>query len=191
MTKDEARKKAKNFVASISDAEKEWASGAIVDMLTSRDFFRDSRRPFVYLSTADEPDTYNIVELFFALERIVSVPRVKGDDMEAVIITPFTSFKRNQWNIEEPVGGHVTDEVDLAIVPLVAFDGLKRVGRGKGYYDRFFASHPNCFKVGLAFSRVQFEGIETEPHDVELDVIITEKHVIKCQNADKNIFLGE
>lgn len=191
MTKQEARRKAERAVAAMSDAEKEWASGAITDALTSLDVVRKCKRPFVFLSAAGEPDTYELIGLLLALEKAVSVPRVKGDTMEAVVITPYTDFYRNKWGIEEPARGQIARDADLAIVPLVAFDGVKRAGHGKGYYDRFFAENPDCVKIGIAFSASRVEGLETEPHDVDMDMVVTEKEVITAHNSTINTFFGE
>ena len=74
-------------------------------------------------------------------------------------------------------------------MPLVAFDGLKRVGHGKGYYDKFLADHP-CKKMGLAFDCQSVEGLECESFDVPLDVLITEKRIMSRTVKD-NIFEGK
>ena len=83
----------------MSDAEKEWASGAITDALISLDVFKNCRNPFVFMSAEGEPDTEQIIGLLLALEREVSVPRVRGEGVDAVRITPYTDFKRNRWGI--------------------------------------------------------------------------------------------
>ena len=156
----------------MSDAEREWASGAITDALISLDVFKKSRRPFVFMSAEGEPDTEALIGLFLAMEREVSVPRVRGDAMDAVRITPYTDFKRNRWGIYEPVKGMTASECDLAVVPVVAFDGLKRAGHGKGYYDRFFAAC-NCEKIALAFDCQKTDKINADAHDVKMDVVVT------------------
>ena len=45
----------------MSDAEREWASDAITDALTSLDVFRNCRKPFVFMSAAGEPDTEAVI----------------------------------------------------------------------------------------------------------------------------------
>jgi len=161
----------------LTDEEKEWASGAICDAISGLDEFRYAHSVFVYLGTLTEPNTEEIVGLALMMERTVSVPRVHGREMDAVIISPYTNFKRNKWNILEPVGCHKTDEIDVAVIPLVAFDGLKRVGHGGGYYDRFLSSH-DCIKIGIAFDCQRVENLQTEAFDIPLDVLITEKRII-------------
>ncbi len=161
----------------MADAEKAWASGAIVDALSGTDEFKRARTVFVFLGTDGEPDTTELVGLALGMEKSVSVPRVKGDVMEAVAITPYSDFKRNKWRILEPVGGRVVNECELCVLPLVAFDTLKRLGHGKGYYDRFLASS-DCFKIGIAFDVQEIKGFESQKTDVPLDMLITEKRII-------------
>ena len=72
----------------MSDAEREWASGAITDALISLDAFRKCRKPFVFMSAKGEPDTEALIGLLLAMEREVAVPRVRGGEMDAVRITP-------------------------------------------------------------------------------------------------------
>lgn len=171
----------------MSDSEKEWASGAIADALSGLDAYKRAHKVFIYLGTQNEPDTNEIVGLALMLEKIVCVPRVCGDDMNAVIITPYTNFKTNRWGISEPVGGQATQDVDVALIPLVAFDGLNRVGHGKGYYDRYLASH-DCLKIGLAFDCQNVDGLVPDECDVPLDILVTQNRIIDRDGEHKNTF---
>lgn len=71
------------------------------------------------------------------------------------------------------------NEIELIIVPAVAFDRHgNRVGRGKGYYDRLLSdSKATKIGVGYDFQLIE-EGIDTDPHDVQMDMVITETHHI-------------
>jgi len=66
---------------------------------------------------------------------------------------------------------------DLIIVPLLAFDKENyRLGWGGGFYDRFLARQPQAVKIGLAYwNGFASEGLPHEPHDIPLDMIITER----------------
>lgn len=187
MLKKDARVLAKHNILSMSDEQKESASGAIADALSGIDEFTRAHKVFVYLGTSTEPNTEEIVGLALMLEKVVCVPRVKGDDMQAVVISPFTNFKTNKWGILEPVGGHAIDDVDVAVVPLVAYDGLKRLGHGKGYYDRYLKEHP-CFVIGLAFDCQGVDNLECEEHDMPLDMLVTEKRIVDCSGERANIY---
>ena len=174
----------------MSAEEKEWASGAICDAMSGLDEFTRAHSVFVYLGTPTEPDTEEIVGLALMMERTVAVPRVRGRDMDAIAISPYTNFKRNKWNILEPVGGRRIDKIDVAVIPLVAFDGLKRVGHGGGYYDRFLSTH-DCLKIGVAFDCQCVEGLQVESFDVPLDVLVTEKRIITTDGVRENVYGGQ
>lgn len=189
MDKQQARKLAKARVLSLNDAQKEWASGAIADAISSLDEFTRAHKVFVYLGTQNEPDTEEIVGLALMMEKVVCVPRVSGNDMQAIAISPFTNFKTNKWGILEPVGSHEVDDVDVAVVPMVGYDGLKRLGHGKGFYDRYLSTH-DCFVIGLAFDCQQVEGLETGDFDVPLDMLVTEKRIVDENGQRENPFFA-
>ncbi|WP_303041650.1 5-formyltetrahydrofolate cyclo-ligase, partial [Duncaniella muris] len=52
-----------------------------------------------------------------------------------------------------------------------------RVGRGKGYYDRLLAGS-RARKVGVAYDFQLVYEIEADPHDVQVDVVITQNNHI-------------
>lgn len=185
MDKLSIRNEIKQKLLKISDPEKEWASGAICDVLSSIDEFKNAKKLFIYLSSPLEPDTDEIVGLSLMLERVVAVPKIRGDEMDAMIITPYTNFYVNKFGIKEPVSDKVLDDIDVAIVPLVAFDGLNRLGHGKGYYDKYLKQH-DCFKIGVAFDCQEYKGIETTPLDIPLDMLVTEKRVISKDGEKEN-----
>jgi 5-formyltetrahydrofolate cyclo-ligase len=66
---------------------------------------------------------------------------------------------------------------DLALIPGLGFTSLgHRLGRGGGFYDRWLASFTGK-KIGLCFERQLLQEIPIEPHDVMMDVVITNKQV--------------
>lgn len=65
---------------------------------------------------------------------------------------------------------------DIILTPLVAFDrSLNRLGQGAGHYDRAFATFPDAWRIGVAWSVQAVEALPADPWDVPLHVIITEK----------------
>ena len=95
-------------------------------------------------------------------------------------------LKISSYGILEPKKDKIknisSDKIDLIIVPGVAFD-LKgnRMGHGKGYYDRFL-NLVKSTSIGLAFEFQIIENIPVESHDKPIDMIITEKRIIKSLN---------
>lgn len=87
----------------------------------------------------------------------------------------------NAWGITEPVAGTEinTDEIDLVIIPLLAFDEQGyRVGYGKGFYDRFLTQcRPDVQRMGLSF----FEPVglieDVDVYDMRMDACITPEQI--------------
>ena len=69
---------------------------------------------------------------------------------------------------------------DIILVPLVGFDrDMNRLGQGAGHYDRIFMLYPNALRIGLAWSCQEIPALPTDPWDVPLDAVLTEKEWIK------------
>ena len=79
-------------------------------------------------------------------------------------------------------------EETLVIVPGIAFDRSGgRIGYGGGYYDTYLAGKTKCIKAAAAYSMQITEQIPTEPSDVKMDLIITEKELIVCSQDCREI----
>lgn len=70
---------------------------------------------------------------------------------------------------------------EIVIVPGLGFgpDG-KRLGRGKGFYDRYFEASP-AIKIGIAFEMQIEEDIPTDPHDITMDFVVTDQKIYKTK----------
>ena len=68
----------------------------------------------------------------------------------------------------------------LLLIPCVGVDNLRyRLGFGGGYYDRTLAVlSPRPVTVGVAFECTRVKSINPQPHDVRLDLVITETGVL-------------
>ncbi|MEM6266723.1 MAG: 5-formyltetrahydrofolate cyclo-ligase, partial [Pseudomonadota bacterium] len=63
---------------------------------------------------------------------------------------------------------------DIVFVPLIGVtaDG-DRLGQGGGHYDRWLAEHPGRLAIGLAWDVQVVDAVPCEPHDMQLDAVIT------------------
>ncbi|MDE6269633.1 MAG: 5-formyltetrahydrofolate cyclo-ligase, partial [Muribaculaceae bacterium] len=142
----------------------------------------------MYNSLADELSTREFIDKWHRRKRMF-LPRVNGVDLD---ILPYerTRTHLGAFRIEEPDGEDKADvaDMDLIVVPAVAYDSKgRRVGRGKGYYDRLLATARGV-KVGVAydFQLVEAEGdfaFEVEDHDVAVDYVITPGRFIKVRRG--------
>ncbi len=132
---------------------------------------RSARAVALFMSTMTEPDTSYIISELLSREKTVCLPKVNGESMYFIEVTPATEFVSGAFGIKEPVGEKYDGDFDVMAVPLVAFDEHNnRLGHGKGYYDRYLRAH-YCFTVGLAFSE-QKRDVPVDPWDVPLDLVI-------------------
>ena len=110
----------------------------------------------------------------------VYLPKVKGDQMVLIKIDENTKYSVGAFNISEPIGKELDPKdvnIDVCITPLLGFDeSLNRLGKGKGYYDRFFAKC-NCKKIGVAFEAQKVDAIDVDKFDKKLDLVVTEEKV--------------
>jgi len=86
------------------------------------------------------------------------------------------TMREGCFGIGEPCGAAVDpSEIDLMIVPGVAFDRLgHRLGRGKGFYDRFLAGNSTkVYTIGVCYPFQLLEILPCEPHDQPMDMVVT------------------
>lgn len=127
-----------------------------------------------FISLPDEIDTQPVLETAFHAGKRVFVPRVEGESLEFRRIFPADdpgAFCRGCFGVREPEGGQILDAEDfpvLAVVPGLAFDrNGGRLGRGGGYYDRFFAGLDAAgFPYTAAGFCVECQLVERVPVDL-------------------------
>lgn len=135
-----------------------------------------------YVSTTDEVSTKELIEMAWKQNKKVGVPKVLGPHkMEFFEIHDFSNLKKGYKGIMEPYTGTIINpEKALIIVPGTVFDIRgKRIGYGGGFYDTYLQKHPKFKRVAFAFSMQIADTIPTEPHDISMDFIYTEKGVYK------------
>lgn len=131
---------------------------------------------FTYVSINSEVDTKAIIKTLFANCDIYA-PLTIGNMRQYKLPTADNLNADKHGNLDFSRYEFVTEQADIAIVPLLGFNKkLYRIGYGGGYYDKFLA----CFKgvkIGLAYDE-QGQEFEDELHDVNMDIIITQSRII-------------
>ena len=91
-------------------------------------------------------------------------------------------FIKNALNILEPENPIKISEVDVFLVPGMAFTTSgKRLGRGGGYYDKLLSIYPDTLKIGFTFNERIIEDIPTESHDISMDYVFTNDKYYKSE----------
>lgn len=169
--------------------EVEIKSIEITQKLIKLDQFKASQAVMCYMDFKNEVMTKHIIDNCFNLGKRVVLPLVDTINGTRRIV-PYEVVNLPQdvrpgvFGILEPRKGSAgifnSEEIDLVIVPGVAFDLRRnRIGYGAGFYDRFFESvSPKCAKIGIAFEFQIYDEVPVEEHDIPLDLVITEKRNI-------------
>jgi 5-formyltetrahydrofolate cyclo-ligase len=116
--------------------------------------------------------------------KLVLYPAVCGEGLVFRRVLGLKGLQRGAFGISEPASSceaYDPHEADLFVIPGVAFDLQgKRIGYGKGYYDKTLHSIEGQGKlVGFCHDFQLVENIADEPHDVKMDILITEKRVLR------------
>lgn len=136
----------------------------------------------MYLSYGSEVMTFDTINLALITGMRVLVPYLVGNEMEVSEIKNLTELKITDYGILEPINREKvrSDEIDIVVVPGIAFDEKgNRIGSGLGFYDRFLKKC-NAIKIGIAFDFQIIDNIKPTKEDIPVDIIITEKRVIRC-----------
>ena len=152
------------------------ASENIRQSIPSLPRWQESRVVAAFAALNGEPD---LCPWAWAAEKTVLLPRVEGDLLVFHQIHHSDGLLPGAFGVMEPDPQKcpVADprEAGIIFVPGLAFtaDG-KRLGRGRGYYDRLLANlPPSVLRVGVCFTPQILGGIESEPHDEDVDLVLS------------------
>ena len=153
-------------------------------LLVSSPVWVSYKTVFIFLSMKSEIDTQFLLETALLEGKKVFAPRVESDDL---VFYPITSLEgpwdSGPFGIKEPAVGKPAGPDDfpaLILTPGLAFDRAgRRIGRGKGYYDRFFASldkdSRQYFALGLCMDFQQINEVPVDKNDKKVNGVLTGK----------------
>jgi len=134
-----------------------------------------------YWPIKGEPDLRPLLKEMHGAGVTIALPVVETRAAPLVFRrwTPDTSMVRGDWNI--PVPPPEVDRLvpEIALAPCLGWtDGCYRLGWGGGYFDRTLAViDPQPTVIGIAISAARLPTIYPQPHDIPLDLIVTEAGV--------------
>ena len=190
------RKIIKVRVSAISPEERKKREEILHNDLFSMPEFLAANTVMLFANLPDEIGTFSLIDKCFAMGKKVFLPVINGDDMtvaeftgeyrvgrydikEPVVKQPeitseASNFRNEELGIKdsvpEPVEG--PEHFDFILVPGVGFSpNGYRLGRGKGFYDKFLSKHP-LYAVGVCFREQFYLDIPTEPHDIPMNKVL-------------------
>jgi 5,10-methenyltetrahydrofolate synthetase len=106
----------------------------------------------------------------------------KGQPLEFYLWQTGEALARGVWNIPIPAKPKPC-RPDIVVAPVVGFDAAcYRLGYGGGFFDRTLAAMAEKPRViGIGYSGSRIATIYPQPHDIPMDIIVTEAGIIRPQ----------
>jgi 5-formyltetrahydrofolate cyclo-ligase len=179
LNKNEIRLQIRELKNQLSDNQKGQAADSVFKKIELLPEFKIAKTILMYWSTTDELPTHKFVEKW-SVEKEILLPSVVGDDIVIKKYSAKENLKRGNLGIYEPEANSLyTGKIDLTIVPGVAFDlKMNRLGRGKGFYDRFF-NDIDTLKWGVGFDFQVVPSVPTNNDDKPMNKVISPTKIIE------------
>lgn len=189
MDKAALRKEMAARLRAMSRAEIVRLSHRVAGAFTALPAWKSADAVLAFLSMPQEIETEPLIAAARAEGKTVAVPVMQDGEITFVVLPPDAGeLPRDKWDIPVPHPSWARFDVARAACPLVAVPGLafdragNRLGRGKGYYDRFLtrarAAAPRLSAVAIGFAWQVVEEVPHGPADQAVDGIVTEAGVI-------------
>lgn len=180
--KTEIRALMKKIRAGLPESLRHAHSRLILGHLAGLDEVISAKSVFIYISYGSEVDTHAVIRRLLDEGKSLAVPKIINADR--MISVPFTTWK----DLKPDVMGILTagtnipysGSLDIAIAPGLGFTiAGGRIGFGRGYYDQWFKTNTVKSRIALAFEAQLIEQLPVGVNDVPVDIIVTEKRVIR------------
>jgi len=172
--------------ARLSLEKRRQKSNAIGRRLCELAEYRDSHTVLFFVGFGTEVSTLPMITHALEGGKTVVAPRVRqesGDLELRQVQNPQEELSEGAMGILEPKSGSPEvplRQIDLIVVPAVAWDtDGYRVGYGGGFYDRLLGHNENAVTVGLGFECQLIDRVPRAPHDLGVDVLVTEDRVLR------------
>lgn len=180
--KAELRAKLKQIRAAIPAEIRADQSQAIQQKLTNLDEIQTAQSLFLFISYGNEVHTHDLLKYFLKQGKTLAVPKILPE--KTMIAVPFSRWEElipGELGILTPAGDKsCSDNFDVVITPGLGFTlAGHRIGYGRGYYDKWFASHPASHIIAVCFEQQIMDKLPVDDYDIKVDMIVTEKRIIK------------
>lgn len=182
------RDAAKTARASMTIEQRRIASNAIAENVFVSDLFREAKRIACFVPMQTEVDTWSIIKRAWDMKKRIFAPVTgKNYTLSFQQFDDENELFTNKMGLQEPLHGQSIEpeELDLVLMPLVAFDAqLNRIGMGGGYYDRAFSFLADKTRnarpalAGLAYDCQITSKILRNPWDIRLSSLFTESQTL-------------
>lgn len=177
LTKKFVRSKILSKLIKQKEGDREQKSRIIKEALFRSRVFKRAKIVMFYIAFDGEVNTKDMIEEAKKIGKIIVVPICKKNRIiKACLFGNKERLVKGPYGILEPMVKTCVslEHLDLVIVPGVAFDEKgHRLGRGKGYYDRFLRKlSGKTTSIGLAFDFQILSSIPATTYDVNVNKVI-------------------
>ena len=188
MSKDKRALRARVLAArdALTFDDVEAKTAAIAERLYELPEYQSAKVVMFYVAWRSEVQTADMIRRTLRGGRVVVAPIVRNNQIWPAVVRDLDALVRGAYGILEPPESAdrvAPSIIDTVLVPGAVFD-LRgyRLGYGGGYYDRFLRHvRSRAAMVGLAFELQVADEVPVGPHDLPVDMIITENRVIDCR----------
>lgn len=153
-------------------------SASIIAQLRAHPLWQTAQHVGLYSALPDEPNLRPLIDEVAGTKHLY-LPRVL--DAETMDFFPFSGWQAleqsGSFGIYEPrleEGAVHPRTLDLLIIPALAYDlAGYRLGRGKGYYDRYLQRAQHAHRLGVTFALHPIEQLPHDPWDVPVEDVLT------------------
>lgn len=178
MEKRDIRKQILSLRKGLSKEVREEKSENICRRLYQMESLQQAKVVYGYMPIRGEVDIRPLLQRLLKEGKELALPRVCGDRMDFYQIVSFQDLEEGSFHVLEPKEYCRKIGADgFMLVPGVAFDKRGgRIGYGKGYYDKYFASHKQKLqKFGIGYTIQIIDTIPTTSLDMPLDGLVSEE----------------
>lgn len=187
-SKADMRNKYTQIRNAMTQEEVKSLSAKITETLCKLPVYKNAQTVMVYLSFNNEVDSMPLIEQCFKQGKRVVIPYCKKEGFELVP----TELRDIETELQKSKMGYLEtkkeflrpvplDEIDLIVIPAIAYDGsCHRLGYGAGYYDRFLEKvNFSIDTIGVVYDFQVMDVLPAlEPTDIPVDYVITEKRIL-------------
>ena len=173
-----------------SQQDGELLSRRIFERLVELPAYGRASTLMIYLDIRSEVRTRWFVPTAWSEGKRVVVPYCEDSEIKLFRLDSFDELAPGAMGVPEPLPRLRSDvdrsvdpsELDVIVAPGLAFDYCgSRLGYGRGYYDRLLCrTRPDALKAAVCFECQLFPEVPSRPHDIRMDVVITENAVYRA-----------
>ena len=163
----------------LSDTARARSNAALCARILALDCFKKAESILLYAAFGGEADLSALAVEAARQGKTLAYPVCgEGFSLTAAVPRP-DGWEVGLYGIRTPILSRSeilrSDQLDLVLIPCTAFDtACRRVGMGKGYYDRCLPRCTRAVKLGVAFEAQRVDKAAVDAHDEKLDGFVTE-----------------